>query len=79
MLAANGNKLTLSAAVPEPGFIMEETRASYFDETPYVRDPIIAVGQLSEPSGGISYASDPFAAKIFHCTHYKHAKMPTTL
>ena len=37
MLAANGNKLDTFTAVPEAGFTKEETRGSYFDETPYVR------------------------------------------
>jgi asparagine synthase (glutamine-hydrolysing) len=37
MLATNGNKLDTYTAVPEAGFLMEETRGSYFDETPYVR------------------------------------------
>jgi asparagine synthase (glutamine-hydrolysing) len=37
MLAANGNKLDKYTAVPEAGFTKEETRGSYYDETPYVR------------------------------------------
>ena len=37
MLAANGNKLNTFTAVPEAGFIKEELRGRYFDETPYVR------------------------------------------
>ena len=37
MLAANGKKLNTFTAVPEAGFIKEETRGSYYDETPYVR------------------------------------------
>jgi asparagine synthase (glutamine-hydrolysing) len=37
MLAANGNKLDTFTAVPEGGFTREDTRGSYFDETPYVR------------------------------------------
>jgi asparagine synthase (glutamine-hydrolysing) len=37
MLAANGNKLDTFTAVPEAGFTKEETRGSYYDETPYVR------------------------------------------
>ena len=37
MLAANGNKLNTFTAVPEAGFIKEEIRGCYFDETPYVR------------------------------------------
>jgi asparagine synthase (glutamine-hydrolysing) len=37
MLAANGNKLDTFTAVHEAGFTKEETRGSYFDETPYVR------------------------------------------
>ena len=36
MLAANGNKLDKFTAVPEAGFTKEETRGSYYDETPYV-------------------------------------------
>jgi asparagine synthase (glutamine-hydrolysing) len=37
MLAAHGNKLDTFTAVPEAGFMKEETRGRYFDETPYVR------------------------------------------
>jgi asparagine synthase (glutamine-hydrolysing) len=37
MLAANGNKLNTFTAVPEAGFIKEERRGLYYDETPYVR------------------------------------------
>ena len=37
MLAANGKKLNTFTAVPEAGFIKEEMRGRYFDETPYVR------------------------------------------
>jgi len=37
LLAANGNKLDTFTAVPEAGFTKEETRGSYYDETPYVR------------------------------------------
>ena len=36
MLAANGSKLHTFTAVPEAGFIKEEIRGRYFDETPYV-------------------------------------------
>jgi asparagine synthase (glutamine-hydrolysing) len=37
MLAVEGKQLNTFTAVPEPGFIKEETRGLYFDETPYVR------------------------------------------
>jgi len=37
MLAANGSRLNTFTAVPEAGFIREELRGRYFDETPYVR------------------------------------------
>ena len=37
MLSANGNKLNTFTAVPEAGFIKEDIRGRYFDETPYVR------------------------------------------
>ena len=37
MLATNGNKLNTFTAVPEAGFIKEEIRSLYYDETPYVR------------------------------------------
>ena len=37
MLAASGNRLNTFTAVPEAGFIREEIRGRYFDETPYVR------------------------------------------
>jgi asparagine synthase (glutamine-hydrolysing) len=37
MLAASGKKLNTFTAVPEAGFIKEEKRGSYYDETPYVR------------------------------------------
>jgi asparagine synthase (glutamine-hydrolysing) len=36
ILAANGDKLNTFTAVPEAGFIKEEIRGRYFDETPYV-------------------------------------------
>ena len=37
MLAKDGVKLATFTAVPEPGFMKEETAGRYFDETPYVR------------------------------------------
>jgi asparagine synthase (glutamine-hydrolysing) len=36
LLAASGRKLDTFTAVPEAGFTKEETRARYFNETPYV-------------------------------------------
>src|SRR5262249_13351427 len=36
MLAASGNKLNTFTAVPEVGFVKEDVRGRYFDETPYV-------------------------------------------
>jgi asparagine synthase (glutamine-hydrolysing) len=46
MLAATGNKLETFTAVPEPGFVREETRGSYFDETPYVYQIAKANGNI---------------------------------
>ena len=37
MLAAEGKKLNTFTAVPEAGFVKDEIRGRYFDETPYVR------------------------------------------
>jgi asparagine synthase (glutamine-hydrolysing) len=37
MLAAEGKKLNTFTAVPETGFVKDEIRGRYFDETPYVR------------------------------------------
>ena len=37
MLALNGSRLNTFTAVPEVGFIKEELRGRFFDETPYVR------------------------------------------
>ena len=37
MLAAEGKKLNTYTAVPEAGFVKEEIRGRYFDETSYVR------------------------------------------
>jgi asparagine synthase (glutamine-hydrolysing) len=36
ILAASGNRLNTFTAVPEPGFVREDLRGRYFDETPYV-------------------------------------------
>jgi asparagine synthase (glutamine-hydrolysing) len=36
ILAVSGNKLNTFTAVPEAGFVQEELRGKYFDETPYV-------------------------------------------
>lgn len=46
MLAANSNRLNTFTAVPEPGFLKEELRGCYYDETPYVR-------QIAEANGNI--------------------------
>ena len=46
MLAASGHRLDTFTAVPEAGFLKEETRGLYFDETPYVR-------QIAELNGNI--------------------------
>jgi len=37
ILAASSNKLNTFTAVPEAGFVREDLRGRYFDETPYVR------------------------------------------
>jgi asparagine synthase (glutamine-hydrolysing) len=37
ILAARGDRLDTFTAVPEAGFVREELRGRYFDETPYVR------------------------------------------
>jgi asparagine synthase (glutamine-hydrolysing) len=46
MLAASGHRLDTFTAVPEAGFLKEETGGLYFDETPYVR-------QIAELNGNI--------------------------
>ena len=47
MLAANGNRLDTFTAVPEAGFIKEDTRGIYFDETPYVRQIAALNGNIN--------------------------------
>src|SRR5262245_13922256 len=47
MLAAEGKRLDTFTAVPEPGFVKEETRGIYFDERPYVH-------QIAKLNGNIS-------------------------
>ena len=46
MLAASGHRLDTFTAVPEAGFLKQETGGLYFDETPYVR-------QIAELNGNI--------------------------
>src|SRR5262249_19573535 len=62
ILAANGNRLDTFTAVPEAGFVREELRGRYFDESPYVR-------QVAEVNGNIvphfiTQSSDPIPEKI---------------
>src|SRR5262245_61778632 len=42
----------------------------------YVRDPIVACGKLSEPSGGVIISGVFLRRRFFHRVHYNHAKIP---
>ena len=46
MLAASDKRLNTFTAVPEAGFSMKETRGTYFDETPYVRQIVELNGNI---------------------------------
>jgi asparagine synthase (glutamine-hydrolysing) len=47
MLAASGHRLDTFTAVPEAGYVREDSRGIYFDETPYVR-------QIADLNGNIN-------------------------